>query len=103
MKNGKTTWDNVESLPDNCWINNADIRGVYAKDILELDRDWYVDEIKRKIVDYVLDPKLRTRGKKYSLEGCVGVGTVAESYLAKDEKGNHVVIKMVKKVLGRKL
>ena len=67
MKNGKTTWDNVESLPDHCIIINEDIRGVYAKDVPELDRDWYVDEIKRKIIDYILTSSEKTRGKKYSL------------------------------------
>ena len=67
MKNGKDTWDNVESLPDHCWINNGDIRGVYACDCPELDRDWYVDEIKRKIIDYILTGSERTRGKNYSL------------------------------------
>ena len=67
MKNGKTTWDNVESLPEHCIIINEDIRGVYAKDVPELDRDWYVDEIKRKIIDYILTSSEKTRGKKYSL------------------------------------
>lgn len=68
MKNGKETWDNVESLPEHCWINNNDIRGVTIKDVEnDIDLDWYVDEIRRKVVDFVLDSSQRTRGKKYNL------------------------------------
>lgn len=40
-------------------------------------------------------------GKKYEVEGCVGVGTIAESYIAKDENGNHVVIKMIKEGISK--
>ena len=69
MKNGKDTWDNIESLPEHCIIINEDIRGVTIGDRTDdIDLQWYIDEIKRKIVDFVLDSKLRTRGKKYSLE-----------------------------------
>lgn len=69
MKNGKVTWDNVESLPDHCWINNNDIRGVTIKDVEnDIDLEWYVDEIRRKVVDFVLHASQRTRGKKYSLD-----------------------------------
>lgn len=69
MKNGKETWDNVESLPEHCIIINDDIRGVTVADkIDDIDLDWYEDEIKRKVVDFVLDTSQRTRGKKYSLE-----------------------------------
>ena len=69
MKNGKETWDNVESLPEHCWINNNDIRGVTIKDVEnDIDLDWYVDEIRRKVVDFVLDSSQRTKGKKYNLD-----------------------------------
>lgn len=69
MKNGKETWDNVESLPEHCIIINDDIRGVTVGDRAEdIDLDWYENEIKRKVVDFVLDSSQRTRGKKYSLE-----------------------------------
>ena len=69
MKNGKNTWDNVESLPEHCIIINDDIRGVTVADrIDDIDLDWYENEIKRKVVDFVLDSSLKTRGKKYSLE-----------------------------------
>lgn len=69
MKNGKNTWDNVESLPEHCWINNNDIRGVTIKDVEnDIDLDWYVDEIRRKVVDFVLDSSQRTKGKKYDLD-----------------------------------
>lgn len=81
MKNGKDTWDNVESLPEHCIIINDDIRGVKLGDrIDDIDTEWYENEIKRKIVDFVLDTTQRTKGKKYSL----------------DQDWN-----MVKKVLGR--
>ena len=69
MKNGKVTWDNVESLPDHCIIINEDIRGVTVGDrINDIDLKWYEDEIKRKVVDFVLDGSERTKGKKYDLE-----------------------------------
>lgn len=69
MKNGKDTWDNVESLPEHCIIINDDIRGVTVGDkINDIDLTWYENEIKRKVVDFVLDSSQRTRGKKYSLE-----------------------------------
>lgn len=69
MKNGKETWDNVESLPEHCIIINDDIRGVTVADRMDdIDLNWYEDEIKRKVVDFVLDGSQRTRGKKYSLE-----------------------------------
>ena len=69
MKNGKDTWDNVESLPEHCIIINDDIRGVTVADrIDDIDLDWYENEIKRKVVDFVLDSSQRTKGKKYSLE-----------------------------------
>ena len=68
-KNGKETWDNLEGTPDNCWVNNGDIRGIHVSEVLDdLDLDWYVDEIKRKICDFTLETKERTRGKNYSLE-----------------------------------
>lgn len=69
MKNGKETWDNVESLPEHCIIINEDIRGVTVGDrINDIDLEWYENEIKRKVVDFILDSSLKTRGKKYSLE-----------------------------------
>lgn len=69
MKNGKNTWDNVESLPEHCIIINDDIRGVTVADrIDDIDLDWYENEIKRKVVDFILDSSQRTKGKKYSLE-----------------------------------
>lgn len=69
MKNGKDTWDNVESLPEHCWINNNDIRGVHVSDVLnDLDLEWYENEIKRKICDFTLETNERTKGKNYSLE-----------------------------------
>ena len=69
MKNGKETWDNVESLPEHCWINNNDIRGVHVSDVLDnLDLEWYENEIKRKICDFTLETSERTKGKNYSLE-----------------------------------
>lgn len=68
MKNGKETWDNVESLPDHCIIINEDIRGVTIGDRAnDVDLEWYENEIKRKVVDFVLDPPEKTRGKNYSL------------------------------------
>lgn len=81
MKNGKETWDNVESLPEHCIIINEDIRGVTVGDrINDIDLEWYENEIKRKVVEFILPTNLKTKGKKYSLE----------------EDWN-----MVKKVLGR--
>ena len=69
MKNGKETWDNVESLPEHCIIINEDIRGVTVGDrIDDIDLLWYENEIKRKIVDFILHSHQRTKGKKYSLE-----------------------------------
>lgn len=69
MKNGKETWDNVESLPEHCIIINEDIRGVTIGDrIDDIDLEWYENEIKRKIVDFILHSHQRTKGKKYSLE-----------------------------------
>ena len=69
MKNGKETWDNVESLPEHCWINNNDIRGVHVSDVLDdLDLEWYENEIKRKICDFTLETSERTKGKNYSLD-----------------------------------
>lgn len=69
MKNGKDTWDNVESLPEHCWINNGDIRGVKVSDVLDdIDLEWYENEIKRKVVDFVLETSERTKGKNYDLE-----------------------------------
>lgn len=69
MKNGKETWDNVESLPEHCIIINDDIRGVTVGDrIDDIDLTWYENEIKRKVVDFILPANLKTKGKKYSLE-----------------------------------
>ena len=69
MKNGKETWDNVESLPEHCWINNNDIRGVHVSDVIDdIDLEWYENEIKRKICDFTLETSERTKGKNYSLE-----------------------------------
>lgn len=69
MKNGKETWDNVESLPDHCIIINEDIRGVTIGDrINDIDLEWYENEIKRKVVDFILHPHQKTKGKNYSLE-----------------------------------
>lgn len=69
MKNGKETWDNVESLPEHCIIINEDIRGVTVGDrINDIDLTWYENEIKRKIVDFILPTNLKTKGKKYNLE-----------------------------------
>lgn len=69
MKNGKETWDNVESLPEHCIIINEDIRGVTIGDrINDIDLTWYENEIKRKIVDFILHSHQKTKGKKYSLE-----------------------------------
>ena len=69
MKNGKETWDNVESLPEHCIIINEDIRGVTVGDrINDIDLTWYENEIKRKVVDFILPTNLKTKGKKYNLE-----------------------------------
>lgn len=69
MKNNKETWDNVESLPEHCWINNGDIRGVTIGDVADkIDLEWYQNEIKRKVVDFILDTSEKTKGKNYSLE-----------------------------------
>lgn len=44
----------------------------------------------------------KTFGKQYKLEKCLGVGTVAETYLAKDANGNEVCIKMLKNGIDAK-
>ena len=34
----------------------------------QIDMEWYVDTVKGRIIDYVLEGKEKTRGKNYSFE-----------------------------------
>lgn len=68
-KDGKSTWDNVESIPDHCIIINENIRNKKLSDYKdELDLDWYIQAAKGRIIDYILPRHLKTRGKNYSFE-----------------------------------
>ena len=63
MHNKKTTWDNVEGIPDHCIIMNDDIRELKAKDI-KIDYTYYIDLAKKRICDFVLTgAELRTYRK----------------------------------------
>ena len=65
-KNGKDTWDNVEGLPDHCLVFNDNIKDLTIREF-NLDLDWYINLAKQKIVDYVLLPEEKTKGKKKDL------------------------------------
>ena len=68
-KDGKSTWDNVESIPDHCIVINENIRDKKLGDYKdELDLDWYIKAAKGRIIDYILPRHLKTRGKNYSFE-----------------------------------
>lgn len=62
----KSTWDNVESIPEHCLVINDEIRGKTLADFIDqIDTGWYIWLAKSKIADYILLPHEKTRGKKY--------------------------------------
>ena len=62
----KSTWDNVESIPEHCLVINDEIRGKTLADFIDqIDTGCYIWLAKSKIADYILLPHEKTRGKKY--------------------------------------
>ena len=51
--NKKNKYDSVEGCPDKCLVYNKDIRSMCSKDI-SIDYDWYINEAKNKIIDFIL-------------------------------------------------
>lgn len=63
----KSKYDSVEGTPDHCFILNSDIRKLKAKDI-SLDFNWYVEQAKSKIIDFILSEEEKKEFKKFSNE-----------------------------------
>ena len=65
----KDTLDSLESTPDNALVINDNIEGKTIGDYMDqIDMEWYVNTVKGRIIDYVLEGKEKTRGKNYSFE-----------------------------------
>lgn len=65
----KETLDNVEGLPEHCLVVNENIQNITLGDFKDkIDLNWYVDLCKKRIIDYVLENKERTKGKNYSFD-----------------------------------
>lgn len=54
--NKKNKYDCVEGCPDRCLVYNKNVRDLCAKDI-DIDYDWYINEAKNRIIDFVLSSK----------------------------------------------
>ena len=61
----KENLDNLPDIPDHCMVINENIRGKTLADVIDwIDLDWYTIAAKNAIINYVLGPSEKTKGKK---------------------------------------
>ena len=63
----KDKYDSVEGCPDNCLVYNSDVRQMTPKDI-SLDFEWYINQAKSRIIDFILSNEEKKEFRKSSFE-----------------------------------